>query len=113
MVEPIKPELPNSDQELVRQHNLDKLDKYFANLIPGRVALTMHERKRLEEVYNIGLKYAPEDPIAWVKDFERNVPLKAEIDEEPTRLGQVHVMAHLYATRAPKTNEMKQARREF
>jgi len=109
----MNPALPNNEDELVRQHNLDKLDSYFSKFIPGRTRLTNTERKRLEEMYNIALKYAPEDPVEWVKDFERSTPIKAEIDEEPTRLGQVYVLSHLFATRAPISNKISQIRREF
>lgn len=111
MVDPVE----NANEAMQKAH-INELMDYFKE--PGQISYTKDGIVKLMALYQIALKYEPNNPVAWIIDFERATPIGADFGNEKTRLGNVLISAEIYHKQTQKVDRVKrkgigQIRRDF
>lgn len=96
-------------KETIRKAHVHELMEHFKE--PGQVSWTQEGISKIIQLYDIATKMEEDDPIGWIKDFDRAHPNKLEIGSEDTRIGTILTMAEIYFKQ--RAEALKNKKRNF
>ena len=97
-------------RELVKQDHVLKLEEHFKRQMPGRMKMSSEDRAKIEQIYSIAIIQDAEDPVGWVKDFDRSHPHNIEFGDEKDRLSIILTALDLYMNLRKQERERKESK---
>ena len=97
-------------REMAKQDHVLKLEDHFKRQMPGRMKFSSEDRSKVEQIYNLALLHDMEDPVGWVKDFDRSHPHNMEFGDEKDRLSLILTALNLYVSLKKSERERKEGK---